>query len=56
MAKKKDDNTVQRVEKHIINENHELYKLLNHYTFLSKNLYNYANYQLRQVLILTSKL
>ncbi|NFF71648.1 transposase, partial [Clostridium botulinum] len=56
MAKKKDDNTVQRVEKHIINENHELYKLLNHYTFLSKNLYNYANYQLRQVFILTSKL
>ncbi|NFF71746.1 transposase, partial [Clostridium botulinum] len=56
MAKKKDDNTVQRVEKHIINENHELYKLLNYYTFLSKNLYNYANYQLRQVLILTSKL
>ncbi|KEI12906.1 transposase [Clostridium novyi B str. ATCC 27606] len=56
MAKKKYYNTVQRVEKHIINENHELYKLLNHYTFLSKNLYNYANYQLRQVFILMSKL
>ncbi|AEB77230.1 transposase [Clostridium botulinum] len=56
MTTKKDDNTVQRVEKHMINQNHELYELLNHYTFLSKNLYNYANYQLRQVFILTSKL
>lgn len=45
-----------RVEKHIIKENHVIYKQLDNYSFLSKNLYNYANYHIRQIFILTSKL
>lgn len=45
-----------RVEKHIIKENHKLYKQLDEYSFKCKNLYNYANYQIRQVFIITSKL
>lgn len=54
--KKKDKNLVTRVEKHIIKEGHELYGLLDQYCFLSKNLYNYANYHLRQTFIICSKL
>lgn len=45
-----------RVEKHLIKPNHELYNQFNNYCFLSKNLYNFANYHLRQIFILTSKL
>ncbi|MBE1304115.1 IS200/IS605 family element transposase accessory protein TnpB [Clostridium botulinum] len=55
MIKKKDD-TLSRVEKHIIKPNHKLYDYLDRYCFLSKNLYNYANYQIRQIFIITSKL
>jgi len=55
IAKKKDD-TLSRVEKHIIKSNHKLYDYLDKYCFLSKNLYNYANYQIRQIFIITSKL
>ncbi|ACQ51243.1 hypothetical protein [Clostridium botulinum] len=55
IAKKK-DNTLSRVEKHIIKQSHELYDYLDNYCFLSKNLYNYANYNIRQIFIITSKL
>lgn len=42
---------VQRVEKHIIKSNHNLYALIDDYSFKSKNLYNYANYLVRQEFI-----
>lgn len=47
---------VQRVEKHQINFNSEYYSLLDNFCFMSKNLYNYANYQVRQCFIICSKL
>ena len=47
---------VQRVEKHIIKPNNEYYKILDEFCFMSKNLYNYANYQTRQCFIICSKL
>ncbi|MDK2562211.1 transposase [Romboutsia sedimentorum] len=49
-------NKVNRVEQHIISKNHTLYKNIDRYCFLSKNLYNYSNYMIRQVFIITSKL
>lgn len=45
-----------RVEQHLINKNHQLYPLIDEYSFKSKNLYNRANYLLRQTFIITSKL
>lgn len=42
---------VQRVEKHIIRPNHSLYNLIDDYCFKVKNLYNYANYLIRQEFI-----
>lgn len=42
---------VQRVEKHIIRTNHSLYNLIDDYCFKVKNLYNYANYLIRQEFI-----
>lgn len=39
---------VNRVEKHIVKLNNQYYKLLDEFCFRSKNLYNYANYQIRQ--------
>ena len=47
---------VQRVEKHIIKENHKYYKMLDDFCFKSKNLYNFANYQVRQCFVICSKL
>ena len=47
---------VQRVEKHIIKENHKYYKMLDDFCFKSKNLYNFANYQVRQCFTICSKL
>lgn len=44
------------VEKHIIDINHPYYKECDKLCFLSKNLYNYANYLVRQEFIRTSKL
>lgn len=44
------------VEKHIISENHSLFKEIDQLCFLSKNLYNRANYIVRQEFITTSKL
>lgn len=42
---------MQLVSKHIINRNHWLYKQLDNLCFLSKNLFNYANYIVRQKFI-----
>ncbi len=43
------------VEKHIIKKSHSLYKEIDGLCFLSKNLYNKANYIVRQEFINTSK-
>jgi putative transposase len=42
---------MQLVSKHIIDRNHWLYKQLDNLCFLSKNLFNYANYLIRQKFI-----
>ena len=47
---------VQRVEKHIIKSNNPYYSMLDDFCFKSKNLYNFANYQVRQCFIICSKL
>ncbi|SHH19810.1 RNA-guided endonuclease InsQ/TnpB family protein [Tepidibacter thalassicus] len=39
---------VRRVEKHIIRQNNKYYDMLDNFCFMSKNLYNFANYQIRQ--------
>lgn len=46
---------VQRVEKHIIRQNHPYYTMLDGFCFKSKNLYNFANYQIRQKFCLTGE-
>lgn len=46
---------VGRVERHIISKNHKMYKVVDDYCFKSKNLYNYANYLIRQEYILNKK-
>jgi len=43
-------------EKHIINKSHSLYKEIDNLCFLSKNLYNIANYTIRQEFFKTTKL
>ena len=40
--------TIQLVEKHCINKNNKYYDLLDYYCCMSKNLYNFANYHIRQ--------
>ena len=47
---------VQRVEKHIIKSNNPYYSMLDEFCFKSKNLYNFANYKVRQCFIILSKL
>lgn len=42
---------MNRIEKHIIKSNNKYYKMLDEYCFKSKNLYNYANYIIRQEFI-----
>jgi putative transposase len=42
---------VSRVERHIINKSHFMYKIADELCFKSKNLYNYANYIIRQEFI-----
>jgi transposase len=39
------------VEKHIIDKNHKYFKEIDELSFFSKNLYNYANYVIRQEFI-----
>ena len=46
---------MQLVERHIINKNHHLFDECDNLTFLSKNLYNKANYIIRQEFILNHK-
>lgn len=46
---------MQLAERHIINKNHSFFKELDLIAFLSKNLYNKANYIIRQEFISTSK-
>ena len=46
---------MQLVERHIINKNSEFYSECDSICFKSKNLYNYANYLIRQEFIQTSK-
>lgn len=40
--------TIQLVEKHCIDKNNKYYDLLDYYCYMSKNLYNFANYHIRQ--------
>ena len=44
-----------RVEEHQINKNHIMYKSIDELCFKSKNLYNYANYLIRQEFITNNK-
>lgn len=46
---------MNRVEKHIIKPNNKHYNLLDEFCFKSKNLYNYANYIVRQEFINNGK-
>ncbi len=46
---------VNRVEQHQIKKDHPLYKVIDEFCFRSKNLYNYANYLIRQEFINNSK-
>ena len=46
---------VQRVERHIVKQNHKLYDMIDDYCFKVKNLYNYANYLVRQEFITNGK-
>jgi len=46
---------MQLVERHIIKQNHKFYDEIDKLCFLSKNLYNKANYIIRQEFIKTSK-
>jgi len=39
---------VNRVERHIIKHTNPYYKLLDEFCFMSKNLYNFANYNVRK--------
>lgn len=46
---------MNRVEKHIIKQNNKYYSLLDEFCYKSKNLYNYANYIIRQEFISNNK-
>lgn len=46
---------MNRVEKHIIKPNNKYYSLLDEFCYKSKNLYNYANYIIRQEFINNGK-
>ena len=39
---------VTRTEQHIISKKHKYFSLLDNFCFMSKNLYNFANYRIRQ--------
>ena len=45
----------QRVEKHMIRQRHKYYKMLHELCHLSKNLYNHANYEIRQAFVKEGK-
>lgn len=46
---------MNRVEKHIIKQNNKYYSLLDEFCYKSKNLYNYANYTIRQEFVNNGK-
>lgn len=46
---------IQQVEKHIIKKSHPYYNMLCEYTHLAKNLYNHANYLVRNEFVETGK-
>ena len=46
---------IERVERHLIYFNNKYYKILDDFCFKSKNLYNFANYQVRQEFIHNGK-
>lgn len=46
---------VNRVEQHVIKKNNPIYKTVDEYCFKSKNVYNYANYIVRQEFIKNGK-
>ena len=52
---KMEENIHYRVEKHIIKHNHKFYNMLDDFCFKAKNLYNFANYQIRQSFINNNK-
>ena len=47
---------VNRVEQQIIRKSHPLWKTIDKYSLYSKNMYNYANYIIRQEFIKNGKL
>jgi putative transposase len=53
--KKQVEDKKLRVEKHIIKDSHSYFKLIDEFCFMSKNLYNFANYQVRQEFIANKK-
>lgn len=55
MKKKQNLNLNQRIESHQIGINHEFYPVLDDLSFKCKNLYNYANYLIRQEFIFNGK-
>lgn len=46
---------MQRVEKHIIKKSHPFYSMLCEYAYLTKNLYNHANFIVRNEFVKTGK-
>lgn len=52
----KEPKKISRVEKHLIKKSHNLFKKIDEMSFTTKNLYNYANYLIRQVFITTNRL
>ena len=46
---------IQRVEKHIIKKSHPIYSMFCEYTHLAKNLYNHANFLVRNEFVTTGK-
>lgn len=46
---------MNRVEKHIIKSSNKYYNLLDEFCYKSKNLYNYANYIIRQEFVNNGK-
>lgn len=46
---------IQQVEKHIIKKSHSHYSMFCEYTHLAKNLYNHANFLVRNEFVNTGK-
>ena len=46
---------VQRVEKHVLKQNNKYYDMVDEFCYLSKNLYNHANYIVRNEFVKNDK-